>query len=269
MPEAAEIVKRGGMVRMADNPAPRRGSFPGRLLRALVLLAVALGLTFLAALLVYRFVPAPSTLMLGRWLALRPVARDWVPLSQISPHLIRAVIAAEDQRFCSHRGVDWGELNAVLQDEDGPSRGASTLTMQTAKNLFLWPGRSYLRKGLELPIALAIDLAWPKRRVIEVYLNIAEWGDGVFGAEAAAQRHFGKPAARLTPAEAARLAGALPNPILRNPSRPSRALQAAAGRVQRRMGQLGPLGNCALPAGTSAQLPFFRPYGLARARASV
>lgn len=213
----------------------------------LIRLAMVLALVFLALLLLYRLVPPPSTLMLGRWLTFRSVERDWVPLSQISPHLIRAVIASEDQRFCSHAGVDWGELNAVLQDDDGPSRGASTLTMQTAKNLFLWPSRSYLRKGLELPMALAIDLAWPKRRVIEVYLNIAEWGDGVFGAEAAAQRHFGKPAARLTPTEAARLAGALPNPILRNPSRPSRALQSAAGRVQRRMNQLGPLGNCALP----------------------
>lgn len=232
---------------MADNPAPRRGSLVGRVVRMLVRLAVVLALIFAALLLLYRFVPAPSTLMLGRWLTFRSVERDWVPLAQISPHLIRAVIASEDQRFCSHRGVDWGELNAVLQDEDGPSRGASTLTMQTAKNLFLWPSRSYLRKGLELPMALAIDLVWPKRRVIEVYLNIAEWGDGIFGAEAAAQHHFGKPASRLTPAEAARLAGALPNPILRNPSRPSRGLQSAAGRVQRRMNQLGSLGDCALP----------------------
>lgn len=254
---------------MADTPAPRRGSLAGGIVRALIRLMTALVVVFVALLLLYRFVPAPSMLMLGRWLSFRTVERDWVPLSQISPYLIRAVIASEDQRFCSHAGVDWGELNAVLQDEDGPSRGASTLTMQTAKNLFLWPGRSYLRKGLELPMALAIDLAWPKRRVIEVYLNIAEWGDGVFGAEAAARRHFGKPASRLTPAEAARLAGALPNPILRNPSQPSRALQAAAGRVQRRMNQLGSLGNCALPTGASAQAPLFPQHGLARARTSV
>ncbi len=242
---------------MDDDPAPRRGSLLGRMVRTLILLAVALALTFLAALLAYRVLPAPSTLMLGRWATLRGVERDWVPLEQISPHLIRAVIAAEDQRFCTHRGVDWQELSVVLSDEDGPSRGASTLTMQTAKNLFLWPGRSYLRKGLELPIALALDFAWPKRRVIEVYLNIAEWGEGLFGAEAAAQRYFRKPAARLSPAEAARLAGALPNPILRNPAQPSRALRAAAGRVQRRMAQLGPLGNCALPSAT-AQAPLFR-----------
>ncbi len=254
---------------MTGNSAPTHGGLATRIARILMMTALALAATFAVALVLYRFVPAPSTLMLGRWLTLRGVERDWVPLEQISPHLVRAVVAAEDQRFCSHFGVDWGELSAVLQDEDGPSRGASTLTMQTAKNLFLWPGRSYLRKGLELPVALAIDLAWPKRRIIEVYLNIAEWGDGVFGAEAAAQRYFGKPAARLTPAEAARLAGALPNPILRNPARPSRALQAAAGRVQRRMRQLGPLGDCALPRRAAAALPVFQSDALARARASV
>ncbi|MBN9438865.1 monofunctional biosynthetic peptidoglycan transglycosylase [Bosea sp. (in: a-proteobacteria)] len=257
------------MTGMAGNPGPKRNGLATRIIRILTMTMLALAISFGVALVLYRFVPAPSTLMLGRWLSFREVNRDWVPLEQISPHLVRAVIASEDQRFCSHAGVDWGELNAVLQDEDGPSRGASTLTMQTAKNLFLWPGRSYLRKALELPVALSIDLAWPKQRIIEVYLNIAEWGEGVFGAEAAAQRYFGKPAAKLTPAEAARLAGALPNPILRNPGRPNRALQAAAGRVQRRMQQLGPLGDCALPRRSAAVLPDFRRGALARARASV
>lgn len=228
----------------------RAGTRRGMLSHALRWLWLAV-LTMLAALvlglLLYRFVPAPSTLMLGRWLTFRPVEREWVPLEAISPNLVRAVITAEDQRFCGHDGVDWVELNAVLEDEDGPSRGASTLTMQTAKNVFLWPGRSYVRKALEIPLALAIELAWPKQRIIEVYLNVAEWGEGVFGAEAAAQRYFGKPASRLTAAEAARLAGALPNPILRNPARPTRGLQAASARIQRRLGQLGPLGDCALP----------------------
>lgn len=230
----------------------RRQGFLGRIsrwcFRIIAYLAIALAL----GLLLFRFVPVPSTLMLGRWLTFRPVERQWVPLAQISPALVRAVIASEDQRFCSHAGIDWIELNSVLEDEDGPSRGASTLTMQTAKNVFLWPGRSYLRKALEIPLALAIDLAWPKRRIIEVYLNVAEWGDGLFGAEAAAQRYFRKPAARLSGAEAARLAGALPNPLLRNPERPSRALQAASGRVLRRMGQLGPLGDCAVPHNAKA-----------------
>ena len=231
---------------MAGRASRRRGLLASALGWLPRVILILLGLLLLA-LALYRFVPVPSTLMLGRWLTLQPVERQWVPLEQISPALIRAVIAAEDQRFCSHGGVDWVELNAVLDDEDGPSRGASTLTMQTAKNVFLWPGRSYIRKGMEIPLAMAIDLAWPKQRVIEVYLNVAEWGDGLYGAEAAAQRYFGKPAARLTPAEAARLAGALPNPILRDPAKPSRALQSASGRIQRRVGQLGPLGDCAVP----------------------
>ncbi|WP_244488727.1 monofunctional biosynthetic peptidoglycan transglycosylase [Bosea sp. Leaf344] len=218
-----------------------------RLLRWMFVALVALAAALLVGLVLFRFAPAPSTLMIGRWLTLQPVSRDWVPLREISPQLIRAVVAAEDQRFCQHRGVDWVELNAVLEDEDGPSRGASTLTMQTAKNVFLWPGRSYLRKALEIPLAMAIDVAWPKQRIMEVYLNVAEWGEGVFGAEAAAQLYFGKPAADLSAQEAARLAGALPNPILRNPARPSRSLVSAAGRVQRRVGQLGPLGDCAIP----------------------
>ncbi len=236
------------MTAMAGERAARRRSPVLRLLRALWLALLALPVLLLLAILLYAFVPVPSTLMLGRWLTLQPVERRWVPLAEISPHLIRAVIAAEDQRYCSHRGVDWVELNAVMEDEEGPSRGASTLTMQTAKNVFLWPGRSYVRKALEIPLALAIDLAWGKPRVIEVYLNVAEWGEGLYGAEAAAQRSFGKPAARLSPAEAARLAAALPNPLLRDPARPSRGLQAGAARIQRRVGQIGPLGDCALPA---------------------
>lgn len=235
------------MTDMAAGRASMRRGILARVLRWLMLAIVTLFAALVLGLVLYRFVPVPSTLMIGRWLTFRPVERQWVPLTAISPNLVRAVIAAEDQRFCSHDGVDWVELNAVLEDEDGPSRGASTLTMQTAKNVFLWPGRSYVRKGLEIPLAMAIDLAWPKQRVIEVYLNVAEWGEGLFGAEAAAQRYFGKPASRLSPAEAARLAGALPNPILRNPARPTRGLQAASGRIQRRVGQLGPLGDCALP----------------------
>ncbi|WP_236841693.1 monofunctional biosynthetic peptidoglycan transglycosylase [Bosea sp. PAMC 26642] len=234
---------------MSEAGTRTRRGIVARTLGWLVFLAFGILAALLLALVLFRFVPVPSTLMLGRWLTLQPVERQWVPLTQISPALIRAVIAAEDQRFCSHAGVDWVELNTVMEDEDGPSRGASTLTMQTAKNVFLWPGRSYVRKALEIPLAMAIDFAWPKPRIIEVYLNVAEWGDGLFGAEAAAQRYFRKPAARLNASEAARLAGALPNPIARDPARPSRGLQSAAGRVQRRVGQLGPLGDCAVPVG--------------------
>jgi monofunctional biosynthetic peptidoglycan transglycosylase len=175
--------------------------------------------------------------MLARWVTFRGVDRIYVPLARISPRLIAAVVTSEDAQFCRHGGVDWSALNEVITeaDEDGPSRGASTVTMQTAKNLFLWPGRSAIRKGLEIPLAMVIDRAWGKRRVLEVYLNIAEWGDGLFGAEAAARRYFHKTAADLSQREASLLATALPNPILRDPSRPRRrhAVLAAinAGRV--------------------------------------
>ena len=210
------------------------------------LLFVGLGLLVLLAglIVLWRFVPPVSTLMLARWVTFRGVDRTYVRLARISPRLIAAVVTSEDALFCRHHGVDWGALNEVIidADEDGPSRGASTITMQTAKNLFLWPQRSTVRKGLEIPLALALDRAWGKRRVLEVYLNIAEWGDGLFGAEAAARRYFHKSAADLSQREASLLATALPNPILRDPSRPKRrhAVLAAinAGRVASREGYL-------------------------------
>lgn len=193
---------------------------------------------------VWRFVPPVSTLMLARWVTFRPVERIWTPLERISPHLIASVVASEDARFCRHNGIDWVALDEQLSAEDGPSRGASTLTMQTAKNLFLFPQRSYVRKGLEIPLALAIDAAWPKRRVLEVYLNIAEWGPGLYGAEAAARHYFRKPAAQLTRREAALLATALPNPILRNPARPSRRHGMLTGINIRRAAAAGRLLTC-------------------------
>nr|WP_244645062.1 transglycosylase domain-containing protein [Salinarimonas ramus] len=160
-----------------------------------------------------------STLMIGRWATLEPVTRMVVPLGSVSPHVARMVIASEDSRYCSHRGVDFDALFAVI--EAGAERGASTIAMQTAKNVFLWPERSYVRKAIEIPLALWIDLVWGKRRVMEVYLNVAEWGEGVFGIEAAAQAHFGKSAAELGRREAALLATALPNPLGRDPGAPS------------------------------------------------
>ena len=182
--------------------------------------------------LLYAVATPPSTLMLARWLTGRDVDRRTVTLGEIAASLPAAVLAAEDARFCLHSGVDWDALRLVLDDdEDGPSRGASTIAMQVAKNLFLWPSRSYLRKALEIPLALYLDLIWSKRRMIEIYLNIAEWGDGVFGAEAAARRHFGKSAGDLNPREAALLATSLPNPALRDPAKPSRRQRALAGTV--------------------------------------
>ncbi len=211
----------------------------------LILLLPVIGLVLLLSLaLVYSALTPPSTLMLGRWLTLRPVDRQAVGLEAISPHLVQAVIASEDQRYCLHNGVDWGALRDVVDDEEGPSRGASTITMQTVKNVFLWPGRSVIRKALEIPLALLADTLWGKPRTMEIYLNIAEWGEGVFGAEAAARRWFGKPARALTRGEAALLAAVLPNPILRNPALPSRGVRAQAARIQARMNGVSGLMGC-------------------------
>jgi monofunctional glycosyltransferase len=216
-------------------------------LRLVLLRPVIAVVLVLALALVYRAVDPPSTLMLGRWLRGEPVRREAVPLAEIAPVLVQAVIASEDQRFCLHRGVDWEALGEVVSDEDGPSRGASTITMQTVKNVLLWSSRSYIRKGLEIPLALIANAVWGKRRTMEIYLNVAEWGEGVFGAEAAARHWFNKPARDLTRAEAALLAASLPNPGARNPARPSRGLKALAGRLQGRMARIGPLAACAKP----------------------
>lgn len=209
------------------------GKLLGFLRNAGLLLAAGLAALIVA----YRFIDPVSTLMLARWAEGSPVTRDFVPLGRISAELRAAVIVSEDARFCQHHGVDWGALREVVDeaDTDGPSRGASTITMQTVKNLFLWPSRSFIRKGLEIPLALAVDFAWPKRRVLEVYLNIAEWGEGVFGAEAAARLYFHKSAASLDVWEAALLATALPNPLKRNSARPGRGHAALAQRIVARM----------------------------------
>ena len=184
---------------------------------------VFLFLVALAGLLVYDGTePAVSTLMMGRWLTGKPVDRQWTALDDISPRLVAAVVMSEDGQFCMHKGVDWNQVHEVLDDPDGPQRGASTITMQVARNLFLWNGRSFIRKGLEIPLALLLDAVWSKKRVLEVYLNIAEWGDGVFGARAAARRYFDKSVGRLTQREASLMATALPNPFLRDPAMPSR-----------------------------------------------
>lgn len=207
-------------------------------------LSLALGIAAMVALValtaVWRVAPPVSTLMLARYVTGRPVVRDYAPLDRIAPALVAAVVMSEDAKFCRHRGVDWQALGDVLDDadEEGPSRGASTIAMQVVKNLFLWPSRSAIRKAVEIPLALALDFVWPKSRILEVYLNIAEWGpDGIFGAEAAARADFGRSAAALTPSQAALMAAALPNPILRRPSRPT-ALQA---RLARRL--VGRIGN--------------------------
>ncbi|WP_417671221.1 monofunctional biosynthetic peptidoglycan transglycosylase [Roseibium sp.] len=197
---------------------------------------------------IYAVVPPVSTLMLARYAQLLWVDRQWTPLEDISPHLVRSVITSEDARFCEHGGVDWSALGTqieVLSEGETP-RGASTLTMQTAKNLFLWNGRSFIRKGLELPLALMLDAMLTKRRIMEIYLNIAEWGEGVFGAEAAAHAWYGIPAKDLSRTQAARLATALPNPLGRNPAKPSSGHRKLAATNLTRVRGAGDIFGCVL-----------------------
>jgi monofunctional glycosyltransferase len=224
----------------------RRTGLTGTIARIVLCTGLALALGFAALILVYRFLPPISTLMLARWHEGERVERHYVPLERISGFLRAAVIVSEDARFCEHNGVDWSALREVLDrpGANGPTRGASTIPMQTAKNLFLWPSRSYLRKAIEIPLALLIDLEWPKRRILEVYLNLAEWGKGVFGAEAAARHYFHKSADRLDAREAALLATALPSPGHRNAARPSRRHAGLATRIMARALTAGPLVEC-------------------------
>ncbi|ASP35048.1 monofunctional biosynthetic peptidoglycan transglycosylase [Labrenzia sp. VG12] len=197
---------------------------------------------------VYSVVPPVSTLMIGRYVQFLWVDRQWVPLEEISPNLVKSVITSEDSGFCTNDGVEWGALQDQVEalSEGERPRGASTITMQTAKNLFLWGDRSYIRKGLELPLALMLDAILTKKRVLEIYLNVAEWGEGIFGAEAAAQAWFGKPASELTRTEAARLATALPNPLGRNPAKPSNGHRRLAATNLARVTGAGQIFGCVL-----------------------
>lgn len=219
-----------------------------RWLKGAVLAAVAIALVPVVLTLVYipSFVHPVSTLMLKDLATFTGYDRRWVPLDEIAPVLAHSVMMSEDGQFCSHYGIDLGELKAVLDDalSGGPTRGASTIPMQTVKNLFLWGGRSFLRKALELPLAVYFDLVMPKRRIMEIYLNIAEWGPNVYGIEAAAQHHFGKSAKKLNRREAALLAVTLPNPAVRNPAKPSAAMRQLASVIERRAAGAGDYVRC-------------------------
>ncbi len=216
-------------------------------------IAMAIVLTPVLLVPLYWIVPPVSTLMLWRWVTLQRVERVWTPIAEISPHVVRMVIAGEDGRFCAHAGVDWRELQNVIDEyaEEGDARGASTIPMQVAKNLFLWPGRQVIRKMLEVPIAYYTSAVWSKRRMMEIYLNVAEWGpDGEFGVEAASRRFFRKPSRDLTAQEAALLAGALPNPLVRNPQKPGPQLSRAAQSRLKIAGNNGPAAvSCVIPRG--------------------
>jgi monofunctional glycosyltransferase len=236
-PAAAEGVRREPS--LSARWQDRRPGLAKALRIAAVTLVALLALPYLF-ILIFRVVDPPfSALMLRHALLGYDINYEWTDFDGISPNLATAAIIAEDSRFCQHWGVDWTAVGDVLDDlEAGEApRGASTIPMQTAKNLFLWPEQSYLRKALEVPLAQFMTLIWPKRRVLEVYLNIAEWGPGVYGAEAASRYHFGKSAASLSRAEAALLVAALPNPHVRNAGRPGPKMRRLASRVQGRVGR--------------------------------
>jgi monofunctional biosynthetic peptidoglycan transglycosylase len=190
----------------------------------------ALGALVLALILLYAVVPPPTTLyMLSEGRRLGGVERSWVGGDQIAPVMLRSVVAAEDANFCLHWGFDMAEIRRAVAQ--GGTRGASTLSQQVVKNVFLWHGRSWVRKALEAMITPVVELVWTKRRILVVYLNVAEFDEGVFGVEAAAQHHFGVSAADLTAVQAARLAAVLPDPKGRDAARPSRSVRNRAASI--------------------------------------
>ena len=219
-----------------------------RLLRNLAWATLAwVGLTVLLVL-AFRFLPVPcSALMaerrIGSWFGPKPYhsSHEWVPLADISPNMGAAVIAAEDQNFVEHFGFDWQAIEKAMahNEHSRRKRGASTVSQQTAKNLFLWESRSWVRKGFEVYFTLLLETAWSKKRILEVYLNIVEFGDGVYGVEAASRKYFGKPAKALRPMDAALLAAVLPNPRKFRADAPSAYLRGRQGWIREQMAKLG------------------------------
>ncbi|HYQ39146.1 MAG TPA: monofunctional biosynthetic peptidoglycan transglycosylase [Pseudomonas sp.] len=221
---------------------------PRRPLRRLAKILFRCLLASVLLVLVLRWVPPPGSMLmverkLESWFSGQPIdlQRDWRPWAELPDELKVAVIAAEDQKFAEHWGFDLDAIRAALahNERGGSLRGASTLSQQVAKNLFLWSGRSWLRKGLEAWFTVLIETLWPKQRILEVYLNSAEWGDGVFGAEAAARHHFGRSAAQLNAQQASLLAAVLPNPREWSAARPGAYVQRRAAWIRRQMSQLG------------------------------
>ncbi len=224
-------------------PAPRRNrSLVKRVIGFVAKAVVAFVVLSVLWVVLYRFVPVPLTWLMARdAVSGRHVERHWVGLSRIAPAVPRAAIGAEDARFCDHNGFDFVAMEAaaarnakVKAKGGGKLRGGSTISQQTAKNAFLWPGRSYVRKGLEAWFTVLIELIWGKPRIMEVYLNIAEMGSGIYGVEAAAQHYFKVSAAKLTPAQASRIAAILPQPIKRNAAAPGRYVKRYARKIERR-----------------------------------
>lgn len=222
----------------------KKRSLFGRIVKWVIVIAL---IPFVLSLIyIPSFVRPVSTLMLMDLATLKGYDRRWVPLEDIAPVMQYSVVMSEDGQFCRHHGVDLGELRGVVNDalDGGDVRGASTIPMQTVKNLFLFNIRSVVRKAVELPIALFYDFVTPKKRIMETYLNIAEWGDGIYGVEAAAQHYFGVSAKNLTRRQAALLTVALPNPYVRNPAKPGPGMQSLARRIERMASQAGGHVDC-------------------------
>ena len=226
-----------------------KASKGGRLLRGLLLLVLMFGLIGpVTVTTVYRFVPPPVTwLMIQRVFEGRGFDRRWRSLDDISPRLVRAVIAAEDAKFCDHNGFDFDAMEKAFESnaKGRKLRGGSTISQQTAKNVFLWPGRSYVRKGLEAYFTVLIEVIWGKPRIMEVYLNSVEWGPGVYGAEAAARKNFGVGAGQLTAAQAARLAAILPSPLKWKAAQPGPYVKRRSGKITRAAGTINREGMAA------------------------
>ena len=203
--------------------------------------------------------PPPTTITMIQRGITNDIQRTWTPIEEISPFLVYAVIGAEDSRFCAHHGIDWQAVEKVLEErEAGQSRrGGSTITQQTAKNVYLWNGGGWMRKLPESWFALYIDAVWRKKRIMEVYLNVAEWGDGIFGAEAAAQARFGKSAKTLTLQEASLMAAVLPNPHKWRLDPPGEYVASRANTLAARAAdvKIGGYGECAVPDGIIAAFP--------------
>jgi len=230
---------------------PMRSAWKRYLKKSLIVIKWAaigfFGSTLLAVVL-FSFVSPPLTpLMLKRAFVKKPdgtragIHKDWVSFKNISPHMIRAVVASEDNRFLDHWGIDVKAVQKAVEYNKRHRRkhGASTITQQVAKNVFLWPARSWIRKGFELYFTVLIETVWSKKRIMVVYLNVVETGNGIYGVEAAARKYFHKSAKKLTPGEAALIAAALPNPRVRNPAKPSAYLLRRQQRIMNLMGKIG------------------------------
>lgn len=195
----------------------------------------------------YQLIHPPSTLMLYDIVRFRLPERDWVPLSAMSPALVSAVVTSEDAAFCDHWGIDFRQMGKSIERAEAsnkPVKATSTISQQLAKNLFLWQGRSWTRKILELPLTFWLELTWSKRRILETYLNIVEWDEGVYGAQSAALHYFGVPASKISYGQAALLATTLPNPGNRNAARPGPAQLGMALQLGGRMAHGGPDLSC-------------------------